>query len=799
MKMLTRFILSITLLFPFLTYGNGELPMFAGNVKSFKLIDHGIEIFTDNAKIQLLCYSPEIIRVRMTRDAFKTDFSYAVTQQLTGKFNSFRDSKDSLTLLTDSLRIIIIKRPIRIKFQNLNGVIISEDYSEMNTSWLGTEVTCYKKLFPDEKFIGLGEKNGPLNRRGNAYENWNTDIPSYSDREDPLYQSIPFFMGIHDKITYGIFLDNSYRSKFNFGASTDDQFSFFSAVNGEMNYYFFGASTIAGIIKGYTWLTGRMKLPPLWSLGYHQCRWGYYPESEFMSIAQKFRDKKIPCDGLWLDIDYMDAYKIFTWHPIRYPQPKKMIDNLHQMGYHVVTIVDPGIKIEKGYFAYDEGVNDDYFIKYPNGKFYTGSVWPGRCHFPDFTKETVRKWWGACFKYLVEPGIDGFWNDMNEPSAWGQNIPDLIQLDFDGNKATMAEAHNVYGLEMSRATFEGTKQLMNGKRPFILTRAGFSGIQRYSAVWTGDNTATENDILMGARLVNSMGLSGIAFTGADIGGFVDSPSRELFTRWLSVGVYTPFFRNHSEVNSRDQEPWAFGEEFEAIAKRMIESRYQLLPYIYSSFYESSQTGMPVARSLAINYTYDNNIYDWNYQNQYLFGAEILIAPLTSEQQYGKVYLPEGKWYRMSSGNSYTGPAEVIVDAPVWDLPVFVKASGIIPMQSVVQNTTEKPSSDLELHIYYGTIANSFVYFEDDGETYNYENGKFYKRLITFNPANQTIKLAKTEGTFSSKFSSILLVLHDFRDFTGIRVNGQDYTLKLKSDKERMVEFPLKDEMIEIKY
>lgn len=799
MKMLTRFILSITLLFPFLTYGNGELPMFAGNVKSFKLIDHGIEIFTDNAKIQLLCYSPEIIRVRMTRDAFKADFSYAVTQPLTGKFNSFRDSKDSLTLLTDSLRIIIIKRPIRIKFQNLNGVIISEDYSEMNTSWLGTEVTCYKKLFPDEKFIGLGEKNGPLNRRGNAYENWNTDIPSYSDREDPLYQSIPFFMGIHDKITYGIFLDNSYRSKFNFGASTDDQFSFFSAVNGEMNYYFFGASTIAGIIKGYTWLTGRMKLPPLWSLGYHQCRWGYYPESEFMSIAQKFRDKKIPCDGLWLDIDYMDAYKIFTWHPIRYPQPKKMIDNLHQMGYHVVTIVDPGIKIEKGYFAYDEGVNDDYFIKYPNGKFYTGSVWPGRCHFPDFTKETVRKWWGACFKYLVEPGIDGFWNDMNEPSAWGQNIPDLIQLDFDGNKATMAEAHNVYGLEMSRATFEGTKQLMNGKRPFILTRAGFSGIQRYSAVWTGDNTATENDILMGARLVNSMGLSGIAFTGADIGGFVDSPSRELFTRWLSVGVYTPFFRNHSEVNSRDQEPWAFGEEFEAIAKRMIESRYQLLPYIYSSFYESSQTGMPVARSLAINYTYDNNIYDWNYQNQYLFGAEILIAPLTSEQQYGKVYLPEGKWYRMSSGNSYTGPAEVIVDAPVWDLPVFVKASGIIPMQSVVQNTTEKPSSDLELHIYYGTIANSFVYFEDDGETYNYENGKFYKRLITFNPANQTIKLAKTEGTFSSKFSSILLVLHDFRDFTGIRVNGQDYTLKLKSDKERMVEFPLKDEMIEIKY
>ena len=388
---------------------------------------------------------------------------------------------------------------------------------------------------------------------------------------------------------------------------------------------------------------------------------------------------------------------------------------------------------------------------------------------------------------------------MNEPSAWGQNIPDLIQLDFDGNKATMAEAHNVYGLEMSRATFEGTKQLMNGRRPFVLTRAGFSGIQRYSAVWTGDNTATEKDILMGVRLVNSMGLSGIAFTGADIGGFVDSPSKELFTRWLSVGVYTPFFRNHTEVNSRDQEPWAFGEESEAIAKKMIESRYQLLPYIYSVFYEASQTGMPVARSLAIKYTFDNNIFNLNYQNQYLFGAEILVAPLTSEQQYCKVYFPEGKWYRMNSGESYTGPAEIIVEAPIWDLPVFVKASGIIPMQSVVQNTGAKPSSNLQLHIYQGTETNSFVYFEDDGETYKYENGEFYKRRILFDPANKTIKLGKVEGTFQSKFTGILLDLHNFGDLPVINVNGKDITLKLKSQKEWFVDFPLTNDEIDIKY
>jgi alpha-glucosidase len=280
---------------------------------------------------------------------------------------------------------------------------------------------------------------------------------------------------------------------------------------------------------------------------------------------------------------------------------------------------------------------------------------------------------------------------------------------------------------------------------------------------------------------------------------MNSPSRELFTRWLSVGVYTPFFRNHTEINSRDQEPWSFGEEFEDIAKRMIESRYRLLPYIYSAFHEASETGMPVARSLAIDYTFDNNIYDWNYQNQYLFGQEILVAPLTSEQKYCKVYFPEGKWHRMGSGKNYSGPAEIIVDAPIWDLPVFVKASGIIPMQGVIQNTTEKPSPVMELHIYQGNETNSFVYFEDDGETYNYENGGFYKRLITFDPLTRTIRFSKTEGTFTSKFSSVNLVLHDFGTVNSIAINGQDFTVKLTSGKERMIEFPLKDEMIEIKY
>lgn len=778
-------------------FAQHQNPVFIGNVKSIKNISNGIQIIAENACLRIIHYSPAIIRVRIGMNDFTDDFSYALIQKPEGNFKAIRDTKDSIVLLTDSLSVIVSKNPVRVKFLSREGKMISEDYTDLGVSWLGTEVSCYKKLFPDERFIGLGEKTGPLDRRGNSYTNWNSDIPAYSVIEDPLYVTIPFYMGIHDRLVYGIFLDNSYRTRFNFGASTGNEFSSFSAVNGELNYYFFGSSSIAGIIKDYTWLTGRMKLPPYWSLGYQQCRWGYYPESEVMSLAQKFRDKKLPCDVIYLDIDYMDSYKIFTWNKERFPQPEIMIDKLREMGFHVVTIVDPGIKIEPGYPIYDEGIRNDYFIKYPTGKYYTAEVWPGRCHFPDFTKETVRKWWGASFTALVDQGVEGFWNDMNEPSTWGQDIPGIVQLDFDGHQTTMEEAHNVYGLNMARATYEGTRLLMNGKRPFILTRAGYAGVQRYSAVWTGDNAASDDHLLLGVRLVNSMGLSGLPFTGPDLGGFIGNPSKELFTRWLATGVYTPFMRNHAVVNSKHKEPWSFGEETEKIAGDLLNQRYELLPYIYSAFYEATQTGIPVSRSLAIDYTFDDTIYMEKYQQEYLFGNNILVATVTSEQQFCKVYLPEGGWYRLSSGEFYKGKSAVIVESPLDDLPVFIKASGIFPMQSVIQNTGQKPSSTLVLHLYNGLVGNSFTYYEDDGITYEFENGNYYKRTVTFDPETKTIKLSKPEGSYHSKFTAILLDLHDFRNLKIIKVNGKDYRINKKSDMETEIIFSLTDDTIEI--
>jgi alpha-glucosidase len=777
------------LLFPVCLAAQSDLPVFAGKVNSVTRKDHSILFTTENSLVEFYFYSPTVIRVRITRSEPKDDLSYAVIQQPVSHFRELRDNGDSVKLTTDSLQLIIHKNPLRIIVKNARGVVISEDQPGLPVSWLGSEVTCYRKLFADEKFLGLGEKTGNLDKRGNSFENWNSDIPAYAINHDPLYQSIPFFIGVHGKTTYGIFLDNSYRTRFNFGASTDEKFSCFSASDGEMNYYVFGASTIAGVIRDYTWLTGRMSMPPYWSLGYQQCRWSYAPESQVMGIAQQFRERQIPCDVIYLDIDYMDAYKIFTWNNDKFPQPKAMIGKLNEMGFHLVTIVDPGIKVEKGYFAYDEGVANNYFMKYPDGTNYIGSVWPGRCHFPDFTKETVRKWWGASFNRLVDPGVEGFWNDMNEPSTWGQSIPNIVQLDFDGHQGQITKAHNIYGLEMSRATFEGTKALLGGKRPFVLTRAGFAGIQRYSAVWTGDNEATDDHMLLSARMVTGLGLSGVSFAGPDVGGFMGNPTEQLYTRWMSMGVFTPFFRNHSSWGTKSKEPWSFGQTVEQQVKDMLIQRYRILPYIYSAFYESTVSGLPVARSLAINYTFDEKIYWWKYQNEYMFGDNILVAPVSCNQQAAKVYLPEGGWYRLSSGEFYKGQSEVIVDAPLNDLPVFVKASGIIPMQSAIQYTAQKPSPVMELHVYNGEKLNSFVYYEDDGLTYQFENGQYFRRTITFDPGQKLISFSEAEGSFASKFTSIRLVLHSFDDVMTLRSAGKDYQVKLKSVQERVVEIP----------
>jgi alpha-glucosidase len=745
-----------------------------GKLVRWEKTAHGIEGSTDQGRFRVTAYTDQMIRIAITQEDFFEDFSYAVvaTPQVTP---ALQEQPEHLVLSTASVRLVISRNPVRFSFQTSTGQIINED-DTFGTSWNGDQVTTYKKLQPGERFLGLGEKTGPLDRRGHGYQNWNTDSYAYSTGSDPLYCSTPFYLGIHQNICYGIYLDNSHKTFFNFGAS-NDRFASFSADTGEMNYYLIHGTSVRSIIQEYTHLTGRMEMPPLWSIGYQQCRYSYYPDKEVLTLAQTFREKEIPADTIVLDIHYMEAYKIFTWSKRDFPDPKGMLDKLRALGFHVVVMCDPGIKKERGYATYDDGIKQDVFIKYPDGTPYTGQVWPGWCHFPDFTKPETRDWWREQLHAYVDMGVEGFWNDMNEIATWGHMLPENIEMDFEGNRATTRRGRNLYGFQMARSTYEGTKALMNGKRPFNLTRSGFSGVQRYAAVWTGDNVAYDEHMMLGVRMVNSLGLTGVAFAGYDVGGFVGDASTKLFTRWVSIGAFSPFFRGHTMINTRDSEPWSYGEEAEQIARNYIRFRYRLLPYIYSLFYDAASTGMPVQRSLAIEYPFHHKVYDGQFQHQYLFGPSLMVVPVESSKDFVKVFLPEGEWYSLYDGRRTRGEQEIIVEAPVHRLPVFVKSGAIIPMQDNIAHTGLRQDT-MQIHLYIGDHNTDFTFFEDDGESYQYQQGNYALRQLVYQAQASQFTIEAQQGSFAGYIKRWQLVIHGLPDtYREIRVNGTTHTLE----------------------
>ena len=762
------------LLIPFFIFcclvTNAQSPVHKiGNISRFDIDGPTVRIVAENAFVTITAYSENIIRVRMDKQKLKEDFSYAVAAQPAKSHVRIAGNEKEITVTTDSLKAVIQAKPFAIAFYNNEGKLINIDEPGLTTSWVSEEVTTYKTMQEDEKFIGLGEKVGDLNRRGSGFTNWNTDAYGYDAYRDPLYSTIPFYIGIHHDINYGIFLDNTFQTDFNFGAS-NNRFSSFAARGGEMNYYFIYHKRMADIISSYTSLTGRMVMPPMWSLGYQQNRYTYYPDTEVIRIAQTLREKKIPCDGITLDIHYMDKYQLFTWDKTRFPDPLKMTNRLKELGFKTTVIVDPGIKIEPGAPAYERGLKEDVYIKYSDGKNYAGWVWPGWCNFTDFTSEKGRNYWRREVKFFADNGISGIWNDMNEIATWGQKMPSNVIFDFEGKKVSHLQAHNVYGYLMARTSYEGAKAATN-ERPFILSRSGFAGMQKFSAIWTGDNRSEDEHMLLGIRLMNSLGLSGVPFNGMDIGGFIGTPTPSLYARWMQVGAFFPYLRNHSAYNTKSAEPWTFGEEVTEICRNYISLRYKLLPYIYSTFYESTQNGLPIMRSLAIENTFDSHVYEPAFQNQFTLGNSLLVVPIESNKSLVKFYLPKGKWYNLYNDATEEGGNIKLAETKASELPAFVKAGSIIPMQSLIQNTGITPADTLMIHIYKGTGENNFVYYEDDGRTFDYEKGFFYKRNINYNGNNNVLVFGKTEGNYKTKFNNISLVLHGFDDTKAITING----------------------------
>jgi alpha-glucosidase len=736
----------------------------AGNILTYNVSETGIMLHCENADVQISIYSSAIVRIDVSFDRIFDTFSYAVEAVPQANLHEIFDNSTFIEIKTDSFIAVINKRPFAVTFKTPTGEIINSDEPGLYSSRLENHVTAYKTLQKGERFIGLGEKCGGLDKRSCAYTNINTDSFAYGTGTDPLYTTFPFYIGLHNNLCYGIFLDNTYQSDFNFGAS-NNRFSSFGARGGNLNYYFIHHPTVSEIIQSYTHLTGRMPLPPIWSLGYHQNRYSYYPDTEVLRIAETLREKQIPCDSITLDIHYMDEYKLFTWNKTRFPNPAKLLDKLRKKGFRTTVIVDPGIKPET---AGDAG---DIFLKYIDGRDYEGQVWPGWCKFPDFTNPEAMKWWAEKIKTLTGQGVAGIWNDMNEISTWGQKMPDNIIFHFGGEKASHLKARNIYGLQMVRASYEGYLKHCNS-RPFMLTRSAFSGIQRYSAVWTGDNTAEDSHLLTGLRMLMSMGITGVAFTGMDVGGFLGEPSPNLYARWMQAGAFIPYMRNHKQINTKSSEPWTYGEEVLEISRNYIKLRYRLLPYIYSVFREASLTGMPVMRTLAINHAFDDCIYNKLYENQYYFGDAFLVAPFDSIQKYGEIYFPEGERYNLYDDSVVAGQTTRIEPLSIYKLPVYVNGSSIVPMQNPVQHTGMNPGDTLYIHIYKGEKPNVFNYYEDDGESFDYLSGVYFERPIRYNPHENSIILDEAKGSFKSKFTRLKFVLHGFRKIDSVDVNDR---------------------------
>ncbi|KIO52409.1 glycoside hydrolase family 31 protein [Flavobacterium hibernum] len=737
--------------------------LYPSKIVSYEQEGDSIFFNTDNKVIlRVTILRDSLIRFRFTtKGYFSNDFSYAIDKtQLHGyNFLELTEEETYFLIKTSKVKCKIQKADLRLSIYDLNDLLILEDelgfHWEESYEYGGNIVKMSKSSKDGECFYGLGDKATQMNLKGKRLENFATDQYAYQKEQDPLYKVVPFYIGLHNKQSYGIFFDNTFRTFFDFCQERRNVTSFW-AEGGEMNYYFIYGPQMQDVVTTYTDLTGKPELPPLWVLGYHQCKWSYYPESKVKEITSKFRELKIPCDAIYLDIDYMEGFRCFTWSKEYFPDPKRMVAELAEDGFKTVVIIDPGIKIDKDYWVYKEALEKDYFCKRADGPYMKGKVWPGECNFPDYTNPVVREWWAGLFKELISDiGVKGVWNDMNEPAVMevpNKTFPMDVRHVYDGNPCSHRKAHNIYGTQMARATYHGVKRFAYPKRPFVITRSAYSGAQRYTSSWTGDNVATWEHLWIANIQVQRMCISGMGFTGSDIGGFAEQPTGELYARWIQLGVFHPFCRTHSSGDHGNQEPWAFDEEVINITRKFVSLRYQLLPYLYTMFWQYIEEGIPMLKPLVY---YDQDDTQTHYRNdEFIFGNQILVCPILEPNAVGRrMYIPRGEWYNYWTNEFSIGGREVWVDTKFDEIPVFVKAGAIIPKYPVQQYVGELEFDELTLDLYFKIGKEKSVVYEDAQDGYDYKKGRYsFLSFRTIGKEKELIIQLHKEGKYDTPYT-----------------------------------------------
>lgn len=755
-------------------------------VTAVQALPNGVQIRSGAAVMQVTALRDDLLRVRVgANGVLPEDASWAVLEKSRTASVSVQaeSGEKSVGFRTAKLHVSIQRRPLAMTVTDSSGHTIVEDIPEHPVEFHGTEFRVYKSSPEEEHYFGLGDKPGPLDRRNEAFTNWNTDAYGWQESTDPIYKSIPFVMTFCKGVAGGIFLDNTWRSSFDFNKELRDAYSFGSAA-GPLDYYILYGPTPKEVVREWAWMTGATPLPPLWTLGYQQSRYSYYPESEVRRIASRLRSEHIPADAIYLDIDYQLKNRPFTVDPEKFPHFDQMIQDFKAMHLHTILITDLHLAKLPGqeYKPYDEGIAGDHFVKNPDGTVYTGEVWPGPAVFPDFTRKVSRDWWGTLYEDFSKRGVAGFWNDMNEPAIFkvtSKTMPDNVQHrieepGFQKRVANHLEVHNIFGMQNSRGTYEGLRKIAPDQRPFVLTRASYAGGQRYAATWTGDNSSNWNHLRQTTPQLINLGLSGFGLAGADVGGFAGSPQPELLTKWLEIAAFHPIDRDHTSMGTNPQEPWEDGTTQDLnLRRQFIEERYRLMSYIYTTAEEMSRTGLPMMRPLFLefpNASKDGHPLDLTTNNEFLLGPDLLVAPspYPDELDNYDAVLPPAGWYNYWTGehlksgveagrvgNDNVPDADLLINLhpSVDTLPVFARGGSIIPIQPLVESTEEKPQGPLTLRVYPpdkpGDACEGSLYL-DDGISYAFEKGQFLRLKFSceLTATGVNVKVSPREGSFA---------------------------------------------------
>lgn len=728
-------------------------PRAPGRLQRVEPAFDGARFFFDEAELDMHFLSRWAVRIRWHPGTPPPPYSQARAADIPSV--GVQPQDEGWQLSTPELSVRIDEEG-GIRFCTAEGEVLRRDHppSRVADSWFQES-----DLRPEERVFGLGERAAGLNLRPGSYRLWNTDAGgSYSTGEDPLYMTVPILAGLHRAGGYLVFYENPHDGRVDLEAHAKVSF------RGGQHRYVFISGTPPRALERLTRVLGRPAMPPRWALGYHQSRWGYASEDEVRRVIEGFERHGLPLAALHLDIDHMRGYRVFTVDRERFPNLADLAEDCQRrLGARLVTIIDPGVKIDPQYEVYREGLAAGHFCRLPDGSPLRGSVWPGAVHYPDFSDPQARAWWGDRYADLLDLGITGIWHDMNEPTsfaAWGDTtFPLPTRHEFDGHPGDHRTGHNLYGHLMNRAGYEALRRHRPDERPFLLSRSGWAGSARYAWNWTGDTASTWEALRQTVPTVLGLGLCGTPFSGPDIGGFSGEPGTELFLRWFQLGAMLPFFRTHSSKTSPPREPWEFGERGLRITRKFLQLRQALLPYLYTLAAQTHQTGWPLVRPLFWDQPADPSL--WDVDDAFLLGDRLLVAPIFRPGiSQRRLTLPEGGWYDFWEGEVYEGPGEVTVPAPLDRIPILVRAGSALPLAG---------DETIELHIYppRRPIENQPLY-TDEGNGFGPSRWDFF----SVHPQKDGFEISwRAEGKYAWPYPHLNLVFHGGRA-TRLRLDGR---------------------------